>query len=165
MSTNYKNSAVVCDANILIDYLNCDILLLSDLCKLFKTVHVPYLVLYEINNITEDELLKSGIQLMESPLTDVPKLGLSIPDWSCFQVVKEVNGICITNDRKLRSYCTDEGYKVLWGLETLKIMYNEKVINLGKTRKYGKTICNSNSFITSQTEKQFFSTLKKYKTS
>lgn len=161
MNDKQYRSAVVCDANILIDFKNCDGSLVSDLGVLFKMIYVPYLVLYEVRNLTEKELIDLGVKLVETPLSVTPKSGLSTADWACFLTVKEVEGACITNDMKLRSYCAGEGYKVFWGLETLVMMYKEKIINRSKAYRCGKIICDRNPFINEDLKKQYISKLGK----
>ncbi len=154
-----EQSVAVCDANIIIDFLGCDISLISTLSKLFHQVYVPYMVLYEITDISDQELIDAGIQLLETPIETSPIKGLSTEDWSCVLAVQKTHGSCITNDKKLRSVIKESGYNVLWGLETILMMYKKKIITKTKAKKYGLQICQRNKYLTDAVRNDFLEKL------
>ena len=115
--------------------------------------------MYEITNISEQELIDAGIKLLETPIEISPIKGLSSEDWSCVLAVQETHGSCITNDQKLRSVIKAKGYNVIWGLETILKMYKKKVITKTKTKKYGLQICQRNKYLTDAIRNDFLEKL------
>jgi predicted nucleic acid-binding protein len=156
---NPEKSIVICDANIIIDFSGCDISLLRGMTRLFQKVYVPYLVLYGLADVSEQVLMDAGIELMETPLEVSPVKGLSTEDWACVLALKQTEGICITNDRKLRSVASEMGYDVMWGLETLREMWRNKIITKAKAKKCGMSICERNKYISAQLKREFLEKL------
>lgn len=150
-----EQNVVVCDANIIIDFSLTGESLLLYLSELFDEVYVPYMVIYEITNISEQELIDAGIKLLETPIEMSPIKGLSTEDWSCVLAVQETHGSCITNDKKLRSVIKAKGNNVLWGLETILKMYQKKLITKTKAKKYGLQICQRNKYLTDAVRNDF----------
>ena len=132
-----KNKIVICDANVIIDFLECDISLLADLRVLFDEVCIPYMVIFEITEISEQELIDLGVNLFETPVQVSPVHGLTPEDWSCVLAVQATKGLCITNDKKLRSVLQEMEFDVLWGLETLLILKKENILTKSKAEKCG----------------------------
>ena len=156
---NPERSIVICDANIIIDYSSCDMFLLTAMTRLFQKVYVPYLVLYELTDVSEKALIDARIELMETSIETSPVKGLSTEDWACVLAVKQTEGLCITNDRKLRSVVSDMGYDVLWGLETLLEMWRNRIITKAKAKKCGLGICERNMYISADVKRDFLEKL------
>lgn len=154
-----EQNVVVCDANIIIDFSLTGESLLLSLLELFDEVYVPYMVMYEITNISDQKLIDAGIKLLETPIETSPIKGLSTEDWSCVLAVQETHGSCITNDKKLRSVIKERGHNVLWGLETILKMYKRKIITKTKAKKYGLLICQRNKYITDAVKNDFLEKL------
>jgi len=155
-----KNKIVICDANVIIDFLECDISLLADLNALFDEVCIPYMVMIEITKISEQELIDMGMYLIETPVQGSPVSGLSPQDWSCVLAVQSTSELCITNDRKLRSVLRDMDFDILWGLETLLMLKKEHIITKSKAEKCGTKICKRNKYISEAVKDEFLKKLK-----
>jgi len=112
---------LVLDANVLIDYCQCDRTILSLVSKHVGKVHVPSLVLDEVHELDEDECVRLGLVVVEPELDEVMttaqrRCGLSFEDHLCLIMAKKRGWICATNDGRLRRECESEGVALLWGL-------------------------------------------------
>lgn len=124
---------VVCDANILIDLLQVD--LLNAFLKLKWEIHAPPDVVDEVQEENSDQLvqaIRSGeILLPVFTLEELSKiqdfkaryLPLSIEDCSCLFMAQNRSAILLTGERKLKSIATSshgiEVHGVLWIFERL----------------------------------------------
>ena len=111
--------AAICDANILIDYVNADEDVIRELAKYWETVYVPDRILYEVKNLSIDRAGELGLTVIETPLTLPTAPWLSGPDRACLYFVLTEGWTCITNDKLLQRECKRLGAKVVWGLEML----------------------------------------------
>ena len=154
-----QSEIVICDANVLIDFAECGSVLIGALPRLFNKVFVPYLVMFEVQNISEQELIALGIEMLETPIEAPQNKGLTIEDWACFLAVQEKKCACITNDRKLRSVIQKAGYKAFWGLETLMKMCEARILSKAQTKRFGIRICERNPYITDDVKNAFLKML------
>ena len=118
------------------------------------------MVTLEITEISEQELINRGINLLETPVQASPVHGLTPEDWSCVLAVQATKGLCITNDKKLRSVLQEMEFDVLWGLETLLILKKENIITKSKAEKCGTKICQRNKYISEAVKDEFLNKLK-----
>lgn len=79
--------AAICDANILIDYIDADEDILRELVKYWGTVYVPDRVLAEVHGFTEAHAVDLGLTIIESPLLLEKHPALSIQDSICLYFV------------------------------------------------------------------------------
>lgn len=63
-------SGLVLDANVLIDYCQCDLTVLSLASKRVGKVHVPSPVLDEVHELDEDECVRLGLAVVEPELDE-----------------------------------------------------------------------------------------------
>mgnify|MGYP001180472457 CR=1 FL=1 len=119
----------IMDACVVIDFVNAE----KDILKLFAEFMGPlYIVspvIEEINGIDgEKELVELGFSVIEPEIEDAYKAGeslgpLSFQDWICLLTAKRHGFICVTNDKKLREVCNQEGVRTLWGLGFIVELY------------------------------------------
>jgi len=115
---------LLCDANVLIDYMNASHTLLHRLSQFFGGLFVPDIVYAEVSSICDVDPARFGIVLLETPFEALETIpGLSLQDSCClFYALKGY--CCITNDVKLRKTCMQRGCSIVWGLELL-VEYNK----------------------------------------
>jgi len=153
------------DANILIDFINCDKTILKLICSHVGDLYLASPVLNEVNEITEGDCLELGITLVEPTLKQIMmssgKRGrLSFQDHLCLTIAKENGWTCITNDVPLRKECQSEGVSLIWGIELICIL----VESGGLPIKHSKSIIlkiqrNNPKYITNDIVKRAFERL------
>jgi hypothetical protein len=110
---------LLCDANVLIDYMNASPALLFRLSEFYGGLYVPDVVFAEVGCIRDAEPAEYGIELLETPFEALETVaGLSLQDCCCLFYAQ--NGFCcVANDVKLRKTCMLRDCTVIWGLELL----------------------------------------------
>lgn len=119
-----EGQLLVLDANVLIDYCAADRSVLSLISVHVGHIHVPSVLLEEVDDLDESECERLGLSVMEPPLAMLAaaatrRPGLSYQDHLCLLAAKQEGWICVTNDGRLRRECAAEGVAVLWGLEPM----------------------------------------------
>jgi len=119
-----KRRFLILDANILIDYIQCDRSIIKLICCYVGEIYLATPVLNEINQIDENDCLELGIKLVEPELEQVMlaaggKGPLSFQDNLCLILAKENVWTCVTNDKPLRKRCQSEGVAIIWGVELI----------------------------------------------
>ena len=123
-----KNSPMmILDANILIDFCKCDKTIVKLICHYIGQIYLATPVLYEINEIDEDDCREMGIILVEPELELAilaagEKGPLSFQDKLCFLMAKQNGWTCVTNDKPLRRRCENELVPLFWGIELICIL-------------------------------------------
>lgn len=122
-----KRNLLILDANILIDFCQCDRVILKLVCRYVGQIYLATPVLNEVNQINEGDCLELGIKLVEPELEHVllaagNKGPLSFQDNLCLILAKENGWACVTNDKPLRKRCKDQGITIIWGVELICIL-------------------------------------------
>ncbi|MES9905122.1 MAG: type II toxin-antitoxin system VapC family toxin [Sedimenticola sp.] len=112
---------LIVDANVLIDYANTDPSVLTLVSRHIGQIHVPSVVLEEVNQLNEEDCESLGLTIQEEPLeiltAAAEKRGaLSFEDYVCLLLAKENDWVCVSNDRPLHRACESEEVTVMWGL-------------------------------------------------
>jgi predicted nucleic acid-binding protein len=112
------------DANVLIDYLEGDLLVLQSVTRHLGRVYVPSVVLDEVQRVDERICDQLGIEVVEPSLDQILQAAagggrLSFEDRVCCLMARELGWTCVTNDSSLRRECLSQGVKVLWGLQLM----------------------------------------------
>jgi len=115
------------DANILIDFCECDKTIVKLICHNIGQIYLATPVLDEINEINEDDCREMGIILVEpelelAMLAAGEKGPLSFQDNLCLLMAKQNGWTCVTNDKPLRRKCESEGVPLFWGIELICIL-------------------------------------------
>ena len=140
--------AAICDANVLIDYLDSDEDIIRELVAYWGTVHVPTRVLHEVKTLSAERAVGLGLSVIETPLVLPPTPGLSGPDRACLHFALAEGWVCITNDRPLRRECGRLGCKVVWGLEMLLLLVADGQISKARSKGIAEQIATINPEIT-----------------
>lgn len=157
-------SAIVSDADVLIDYVltNKRILYLAS-TKLFR-IYVPMPVFQEVKQLSQREAKKLGLVLIEPTLDQsfeamhaIP--GISFQDKLCLGIAKQNNWSCLTNDKKLRRQCASEGIITVWGLELMLYLNKKGILTVKEAEKTARSIHEINSRITEKIVDHFMKEL------
>ncbi len=118
-----RRRMMIMDACVLIDFIKTERAVLELVVKHIGPLHVTSPVVEEINDIdNENELLELGLIIIEPEIEDAYAASgrsgpLSFEDWLCLLTAKRHGFTCVTNDKKLRNFCKQEGISLMWGLE------------------------------------------------
>ena len=125
--TSAGRTFLILDANVLIDLLLCDKMILPLISEYVGQVAIATTILEEVQGFTADDCIELGIFLVEPSLNQVMAAAesptpLSFYDWLCLLLVEEGDWICVTNDKALRRQCTSRNLAVMWELEMLCLL-------------------------------------------
>lgn len=138
---------LILDANVLIDLISADAHLLRQLARHLGTVHVLDIVLDEVNEIEDESHARAlGLEIIESEQEDISTAiadtasPVSFQDRMCLLSAKRYTYTCVTNDKKLRSLCTEQGVCIVWGLELLLNLASTGTVKKERLARAGKKI-------------------------
>jgi len=152
---------LILDANVLIDYCGADRSILTLISDRVGRIHVPSVLLEEVDDLDESECDRLSLHLIEPSLellTGAGKRrpGLSYYDHLCLLAAKEAGWTCVTNDGRLRRECGVEGVGVLWGLEPMVDLVADGHMTAPQAREVAERIHQANPlFITTEIVKRF----------
>lgn len=115
---------LVLDSNVLIDYCDADRSVLTLASRHVGQIHVPSVLLDEVDGLDESECGRLGLLVVEPEgallaAAGRRRPGLSYYDHVCLLAAKKEGWTCVTNDGRLRRECTAERVSVWWGLELM----------------------------------------------
>ncbi len=155
MPSPERSLSFVLDASVLIDYAKADVSILALAARHLGTVVIPAPVLQEVDQLNSEECGRLDLRV-EQPTTDqLLEAGsttgrLSFQDWLCLMVARDQKGICITNEKPLRTACTRAGVSVLWGLELMLELLQARQLSAEDAVEIAQAIHRSNPFITAE---------------
>ena len=122
--TEARPAFLILDANVLIDYCAADRTVLTLISRHVGRIHVPSVLLEEIDDLDESECDRLCLQVVEPSFEILVgagkrRPGLSYYDHLCLLAAKNGNWTCVTNDGRLRRECKADGVPILWGLEPM----------------------------------------------
>ena len=141
---------LLCDACVMLDYLEFAPSILFLTVKHFSQIYIPDVVLLELTKYSQSEVEALGIRIQETPLSYylVPLLGpLSFQDRACLWLSQEMGWTCVTNDQKLKKACDNEQVATIGGFGLLILLAQKKIISIEKGVKAIKAIGKGNSWI------------------
>jgi len=144
----------VVDANVLIDYSNTDLSILTLVAAHVSEVFVPSPLLSEVDGLDEAGCASANIQVVTPTLAQANEAAnrrprvLSFQDHLCLVVARDNSGACVTNDRRLRSECATLDIETIWGLELLLQLVGEEALTPDQAIEMAKAIQKTNPFIT-----------------
>jgi len=154
-----RREAAICDANVLIDYVDADEDVIRELIKYWGTVNVPTRILHEVKKLPIERAEDLGLTVIETPLVLPAAPGLSGPDRACLHFVISEGWTCIANDTLLRRECRRQGGKVVWGLEMLLKLVSAGQITKARAKGIAERIGTFNPEITSKLIGEFIDKL------
>ena len=125
---------LIVDANVLIDYANTDPGVLKLVTSHIAPIHIPSVVLDEVNQLTIEDCSDLGIIVIEEPLevlvaASEKRGALSFEDHVCLLLAKEREWTCVTNDKPLHRSCSAEDVPVMWGLRLMIELVQEEQLS------------------------------------
>ncbi len=119
-----RPTVLLSDANVLIDYRDSDLSILSLVVQHVAPVHVVRDVLDEVEDLSLARCRELGLTVIDVDPTVLLQLAtlprrLSRRDRLSFHVCRDNDWICVTNDRPLRKICGEHNVRVQWGLELM----------------------------------------------
>lgn len=117
----------VLDANVLIDYCNADLSILSLAARFLGPVYIPLQVLAKVDQLDHSACERAGLILFEPSIEQLLEAGqgttrLAFDDRICLIVCRDNHWTCLTNDKALRRACTELGIRIVWGLELMVLL-------------------------------------------
>lgn len=119
-----RPTVLLSDANVLIDYRDSDITILSLVVEHIAPLYVVRDVLDQVADLSLARCRELGLTVIDVDpevllkLKALPRL-LDRRDRLSFYVSRENDWICVTNDRPLRRVCNEHNVRVQWGLELM----------------------------------------------
>lgn len=140
---------LLADANVLIDYRDTDLSILSSACVHVGPIRVVREVLDEVAELDANQASSLGIEIVDPTaelLLEVATLPrrLSRPDRLSYLVARENDWICLTNDRLLRGLCAENGVRLCLGLEIMAILVEADALPAEIAGETARTIVANN---------------------
>lgn len=148
-----RASALIADANVLIDYADIDRTVLVLLAKHVAPVYVAKQVLAKVDALDEGACAALGLRIAEPSLSQLTEASerrsrLAFDDRLCLILARDNCWRCITNDRALRRECAKASVAVIWGLEVMLEIIAAGALPAGDAIEVARAIHTSNpSFI------------------
>lgn len=139
------SALLVLDANVLIDYCAADRNVLTLASRHVGPIHVPSVLLDEVDGLDESECERLGLLVVEPEgallvAAGRRRPGLSYYDHVCLLAAKAAGWTCVTNDGRLRRECTVEKVPVLWGLELMVPLVADRHLSIGAANSVAEAI-------------------------
>ena len=160
-----KIIVVICDANVLIDFLKTDQTVLLLCARHLFRICVPLQILKEVRQLSPTSAKKLGIHVVEPELDELvnarkKKGRLSFEDLICLEMAKSNGWVCATNDKVLRKECSAQNVRLIWGFDfLLQLNLNGHIIKV-KATQIVKEIQKLNLRIRNSTINEFIRKLK-----
>lgn len=141
---------MIMDACVLIDFLKTNRSILELIVKSIGPVHVTSPVVDEVKDINDaKELTDLGLIIIEPETEDAfeaaERIGsTSFQDNLCLLTARRFGFTCVTNDKNLRTLCTQEKIPLMWGLELLAILHKRKGVSHRLAESVAREIHTSN---------------------
>ncbi|VAW70958.1 hypothetical protein MNBD_GAMMA09-39 [hydrothermal vent metagenome] len=140
---------LVVDANVLIDYFNSDLSVLTLAVNHIGPIYVPGVVLDEVDQLSEGDCERLGLIVLEEPVEILLAAGekrgaLSFEDHVCLLLAKENGWICVSNDKPLHRACGEEKVTVKWGLKLMIELVEKELLEKETALNVAQIIQTSN---------------------
>lgn len=159
-------SAVVSDADVLIDFVKTDTEVLTLLATKLWDVYVPVEVLGEVDGLETGRARDLGLLVYEATLEELTEVAtnhggaLSDRDRLCFCIARDHGWACLTNDQRLRRECLDGGVPVVRSLQSLRCLYESGLLSADRTAEMASAFHRVNPhFITAALVRRFLQDL------
>lgn len=161
-----KIKAIVCDANILIDYFDNDKNILKLATQHCFEIYVPTPIFAEVKQMTLKDMDDLGLQLIEPGLEQLfeaieisQRIGPSENDCICLIIARDMNWYCATNEKALYNKCSSEGIQAIRGLKIMIELVEKQILTKENSIKTAVKIKDSNPRITDKVIEQFIKLL------
>ena len=143
--TSPRPALLISDACVLIDYCKADCHdVLALVSSRFLPIRVPRRVLDEVDQLSEDDIQRLGIGVLDVTLAQLQEAavrgGLSQQDRLCFIAARDHGGAVWSNDKRLRDFCHRHDVRHFWGLEVLLRLAEGKHIDKRRAHTVAEAI-------------------------
>lgn len=157
--------ALICDANVLIDYVSSNRRILEKASLLISQIYVLSPILDEVRQLSKKEIKELKIKVFEPELNDVIVASerggpLSFEDKLCLIVSGKENWTCVTNDKNLRKACEEKNIDILWGLDLMLLLNQTGVLSKKEAQDTAEKIKENNAYIKKDIIDSFLKKLK-----
>jgi predicted nucleic acid-binding protein len=148
------NASFIVDANVLIDYADSDLQILSSLSQHIGRVHVARSTFEKVRQLTEAAVKEHNLLIQTPDFATVAAASqvrgsLAYDDRETLLLASKHGWACVTNDKPLRVACEAESIVCLWGLEPMKLLVERRLISGTKALAVARKIQETNpKFIT-----------------
>lgn len=144
-----QSRILILDANVLIDYQQSDISVLTSVHKHIARICIPTLIIEEVDGLSMTECERLGLQVIEPELSQLTRAAatrgrLSFQDHLCLIVASDMGITCVTNDKALRSACETDGVRVLWGLQLMTSLVQVDAMSADEATRIARKIHSNN---------------------
>lgn len=156
-----RPTVLLSDANVLIDYRDSDLSVLSLVVQYLAPVHVVREVVDEVDGVSLTRCRELGLTVIEVEpdvllqLAGLPRR-VSRRDRLSFHVCQENDWICVMNDRPLRRVCEESNIRVKWGLELMLELVSAGALAASSALETARRIRENNPHHISETILQRF---------
>lgn len=133
-----KLEILIVDANVLIDFCRTDPSVLTLVAQHVAVVNVAEPVLDEVEQLDRMAAEALGIRVVTPDFACFSRAAqlaqrspLQFQDWVCLLLAEANRWICVTNDKRLRTECQERQVAILWGLELLSRLVEERALPAG----------------------------------
>jgi hypothetical protein len=160
------DDVLICDANVLIDFIGAGAdKVLKDVCKTHK-IYVPSPIRNEVEKEIACKIDTLGmieyVPDYELMIKAAAKYGQCSPqDAMCLLICEKMKWCCLTNDKGLRSQCEKKGIKTIWGLQLILYLKEKGRLTVENGKKQCLKIASHNKTITKELVKTFFELIEK----
>jgi len=151
----------ILDSNVLIDYCEADRTVLTLAARHVGPIHVPSVLLDEVEGVDASECERLGLVVVESESSLLAaagrrRPGLSYYDHVCLLSAKAEGWTCVTNDGRLRRECRAEKVPVWWGLELMVPLVSDRHLTAAAAAAVAQAIQAANPlYITDEILRRF----------
>ena len=158
---DHPDRPYIIDANVLIDYCDTDLRILSLLSRHINPVHIARSTFRKVEGLSRSLATSHSLVIHTPDLATVieatKKRGPLAPDdRETLLLAKKHEWICITNDKPLRRECLLEEVPVLWGLEPMKLLVSRRLLKPTEAIRVARKIADINpGYITADITARF----------
>lgn len=118
---------LIVDANIVIDYLDCDETLFILVKKHIGQVYLASPLLGEVKTLDLTSCHRLGIKIIDPTIEQLSwaaeqEFSISFQDKICLALARDHNWALVTNDKALRKRCESENITLIWGAELICLL-------------------------------------------
>jgi predicted nucleic acid-binding protein len=151
---------VICDANIVIDYLKTEPKVLQLYSKHIATLYITPNVVSEIHQFKSLKIEDMGFVEIEPNLNQVLESAdrqgrLSGQDKLCLILARDNGFGLVTNDVALRKKCKFDSIEVIWGLSMMMALCEKRLLSKAKVISVAKRIEKENVRLTAKVVRKF----------
>jgi|SRR5690554_1416743 rRNA-processing protein FCF1 len=161
----------IIDAVALIDFLDGDRALFPLVSRYLGRIWIATTTLEEVEQVEEEDCVELGIYLVEPSIQQLNEASvyaegtsLSVPDAVSLILARDNDLTLITNDVALRRESQKRGIRLLWGLETIALMVERKILPYEEAAEIAQRIHLANpKYITEKILQDFHNKINKFK--